>query len=64
MSKIILPNGNVIEFKDKSKRDPFQSWCIEEDAWILADDTEKLINEAKARNVPSKINLGYKEEKK
>lgn len=62
VSKIVLGNGSTIEFN--GKRDPYQSRCIEEDAWILADDyndIEKLTNEMKARNVPSKINLGYKE---
>jgi len=61
--KIVLKNGSTIEFN--GKKDPYQSRCIEDDAWIVADDWdwEKLNNEIKARNVPSKINLGYKGEK-
>ena len=58
-----LPNGTKIEFLDKP-RSPYQSRCIEDDAYLLCDDIgdyERVIREAKARNIPSKINLGYKE---
>lgn len=62
--KIVLKNGSTIEFN--GKKDKYQSCHIGGFACLLIEDNndiEKLINEAKARNVPSKINLGYKEAK-
>lgn len=62
--KIVLKNGSTIEFN--GKKDNYQSANIGGFACLLIEDNndiEKLTNEIKARNVPSKINLGYKEEK-